>query len=367
MSKLSEFKYIHAINILAAAKIDALQNIEAVFNGDWEKAWRADLTKYIPRDRDENGKLKGVDYQELKRKIDPDREWAYLARAGINLLTINDKHYPQPLKHIAHPPHLLYLRGAKEILQSSCFAVVGTRALSEYGRRATPHITQELARAGFTIVSGLATGVDTLAHKAALDEGGKTIAVLGCGPDDSTIFPQQNLKLAHKIIATGGVVISEYAPGSHGSKFTFPQRNRIISGLSKGVLVVEADIQSGALITAHAAVEQNRDLFCVPGSIFAKTSQGSNYMIQKGAKLVMSAQDVLEEYGIELAKSEREIKAENETEAKILAVLASEPVMIDDIIRKTGLATAQVNATLVLMELNRKVKNLGANRFVLYN
>ena len=366
LSKLSELKYLHAINILAMAKVDALQNIEAAFKGDWEKAWRADLAGYIPRDRDREGILTEVDYQKLKTEIDPEKEWLKLKEADIELISIHDGTYPKILTHVPHPPFVLYIRGSRDVLNDDCFAVVGTRALTDYGRRVTPEIVADIARAGFVIVSGLATGIDTLAHKAALDAGGKTIAVLGTGLDDRTLYPQQNLRLARQIMESGGAVITEYAPGAHGTAFTFPQRNRIISGLSKGVLVVEADIQSGALITAKCAVDQNRDLFCVPGNIFAKTSQGTNFMIQKGAKLVSCAQDILEEYDIHLGGKRVEIKGDNPTEEKIIAVLGGEPLTADEIIRKTGLETSQVNATLVMMELNKKVRVLGGSKYVIY-
>lgn len=356
---MADTKYIHAINILATAKIDALQNIYDQFQGDFEKAWHSPkLASFLPSD---------LDFPKAKKSTDPDKEWKRLQKENIEVITILDQAYPKPLKHIPQPPFILYIRGSKEVLKDKCFGVVGTRALTDYGRRATPDIVRDIVRGGFTIVSGLAAGIDTLAHKAALDNGAKTIAVLGCGPDDLTIFPQQNLKLVHKILETGGAIITEYAPEVQGRPFTFPQRNRIISGLSKGVLVVEADIQSGAMITAHDAIEQNRDLFCVPGGIYTKTSQGTNFMIQKGAKLVSCGQDVLDEYDISLDKKEIKIKADNPIEEKILAILTSEPISVDDIIRKTVLNAGQVNASLVLMELNKKVKNLGNNRFVKYN
>jgi len=350
-------KFINAINILATAKIDALMTIESDFNGDWERAWNSNLKKYLPSD---------LNYPMARKNLDPEKEWKKLEQNGVNIITIRDREYPKPLKHIAHPPFLLYIRGSKELLKTNCFGVVGTRALTDYGRRATPAITQDIIRGGFTIVSGLAAGIDTLAHRAAVDAGGKTIAVLGCGVDDAIIFPPQNLGLAKKILETGGAIISEYAVGVHGSPFTFPQRNRIISGLSKGVLVVEADVKSGALITAKFAVEQNRDLFCVPGNIYSRTSQGTNFMIKKGAKLVSTGADVLEEYDIELAGVKKEIRPDNETEAAILTLLTGEPLSSDDIIRKTGLETSKVTVALVMMELNRKIKNIG-NKFVINN
>jgi DNA processing protein len=350
-----DLKIINAINTLATAKIDALKTIEGFFNGDWEKAWDSNLKQFLPSD---------LDYINARKRIDPEKEWLKLKTNGIELITIHDPAYPPLLKHIAHPPFLLYIRGSKELLKSLCFGVVGTRALTDYGKRVTPQITQSIVAGGFTIASGLAMGIDTLAHKTAIDAGGKTIAVLGSGIDDAILFPPQNLELAKKILKTGGSIISEYAPGTHGSPFTFPQRNRIVSGLSKGVLVVEADVKSGALITAKCAVEQNRDLFCIPGNIYNRTSQGTNFMIQKGAKLVLTGNDILEEYNIEPSKVKREIRADNEVEAKILALLTGDSLSSDDIIRKTGEETSKIVTALVMMELNRKIKAIG-NKFVL--
>lgn len=357
-------KYLNAVNILVSARIDALQSIHDSFGGDWERAWHSDLRKFA---QDETGKTKSpADFARLKKAVDPDNEWKKLEREKIGLITIFDKEYPKLLTHISHPPFLLYVKGSNEAWQNNCFAVVGTRALSEYGKRVTPHITLDLARAGFTIVSGLATGIDTLAHKAALDAGAKTVAVLGTGIDDRTLYPQLNLSLARKIVERGGTVISEYALGTHGTKFSFPQRNRIISGLSKGVLVVEADHISGAMITAKCALEQNRDVFALPGSIFAKTSEGANNLIQKGAKLVACADDILEEYGLESKKVKKIIRAGSPEEEKILTILTDAPMTADDIIRKTGLTASQANATLMIMEIGKKIKNLGGGRFVLY-
>jgi DNA processing protein len=359
-----DLKYLNAINILVTAKSGALQTIHDAFNGDWERAWQSDLAKYIPRDKDAEGHFVKVNYAKLQKKTDHDKEWIRLQQEKIDLMTILDDDYPEPLRHIPDPPFLLYIRGSREVLSNSCFAVVGTRALTDYGKRVTPHISLDIARAGFTIVSGLAMGVDTLAHKSALEAGAKTIAVLGTGTDDRTIFPVPNLGLARKIIEKGGAVIGEYAIGTHGTKFTFPQRNRIVSGLARGTLVVEADEQSGAMITARLAAEQGRDMFAIPGNIFSKTSQGTNSLITKGAKMVTCADDILEEYDLSSKKVALQIKPDNELEEKILAVLSTEPITIDAIIRQTGIGAAEINATLMLMELGKKIKNLGG-RFVL--
>ena len=351
-------KFLNAINVLVSAKIGALANIFSAFSGNWERAWHSDLQKFCPRD---------VDWKKTKEKIDPEAALRNLAKENISLLNIKDKSYPELLKHISDPPFVLYVKGSTEILNSQCFGVVGTRRLTEYGQRATPFFVKDLVAGGFTIVSGLALGVDTFAHRGTLENEGKAIAVLGTGSDERTIYPTQNLKLARDIVAKGGAIITEYAPKTHGTSFTFPQRNRIISGLSKGVLVIEADIKSGALITAKNAVDQNRDLFCVPGSIYSVTSQGTNFMIKKGAKLVASGEDILEDYGISATKVRKCFKPSNEVEAKIMALLDREPLTNDEIIRNSGFDTAKVNIALTIMELEKKIKCLGSGKFVLYN
>lgn len=352
----NQLKYLNAVNILVKAKVGALQAISRKFRYDFERAWRADLLRFLPKD---------LDYQK-KFGINPEQEWAKLETEGIQVITIKDNSYPQPLRHIADPPFVLYVRGNKDALHGKCFAIVGTRALTDYGKRSTPHIATDIARAGFTIVSGLATGIDTLAHRAALEAGTPTIAVLACGIDDRTIFPQSNLGLVRKIIESGGAIISEYPAGLEAKQFTFPQRNRIISGLSKGVLVVEAAEQSGAMITAKCALDQNRDLFAIPGNIFAKTSQGTNNIIKAGAKLVTCAQDICEDYGILQDRPKLKVKADNEIEERVLAVLSGGETMIaDEIVRQTGLDTAQANAALAIMEINKKIRSI-SGRFTLY-
>lgn len=363
----SDLKYLNAINILVFAKVDALQKINDRFGGDWERAWRSDLSSFLPRFKNEFGKLVPANCRLLKSRIDPVKEWQFVLKAGIQLLTINDAAYPDLLRHIPHPPFLLYIRGAMDVWTGNCVAVVGTRRLSEYGKRSATHLSHGLAAAGLTIVSGLASGIDTLAHLAALDVGAKTIAVLGSGVDDRAVFPPRNLDMARRIVKTGGAVLSEYAPGTHGNQFTFPQRNRIISGLSRGVLIVEADEKSGAMITAKCAIDQDRDVFVVPGSMFSVTSRGPNKLIKLGAKAVTSAEDILEEYDIFFKKGGSTIVAANETEAKIIAVLQGDPLDPNEIMRRTGLGIAEINTALAVMEINNKIKNLGNNKFILYN
>jgi len=272
------------------------------------------------------------------------------------------------LKEIYTPPALLYLRGKIEPRDEFSLGIVGTRKLSAYGQQATPFIAAELARAGLTIISGLAKGIDTLAHRAALSAGGRTIAVLGSGLNKTNIYPFSNRRLAEEI-SRKGAVISEFPLGTQPLAQHFPQRNRIISGLSLGILVIEAPERSGALITAKDALEQNRDVFAIPGPIFAQNSFGTNNLIKMGAKLVGQANDILEELNLSLltepSSVDKKIIPDNQEEALILKQLSEEPIHIDKIIKQTKLSTAIVNSNLTLMEMKGKVRNLGGNNYVL--
>lgn len=278
----------------------------------------------------------------------------------------NTKNYPKLLAQISDPPKVLYCRGNIKLVNSFCFAVVGTRKLTSYGKEATERIITEISHTGWTIVSGLALGIDSIAHQSALDNDLPTIAVLGSTIDDSGIAPRTNFHLAKEILENDGLLISEYSTKDEIHKSNFAIRDRIISGLSRGVLVVEAAEKSGALITARCALEQNRDVFAVPGSVFSFTSVGPNRLIQKGAKLVTLAQDIIEEYSqnLELPLNSRgHISTKDPIEKKILAILDERgELTADEIISHTNLETSQIIAALSIMELNGKIKNK-ANRY----
>jgi len=283
----------------------------------------------------------------------------------IKTITIEDKNYPKLLKEIKDAPEVLYYRGELKP-NEQCFAVVGTRRCSPYGKQVALEIAGDLAEAGLTIVSGLAPGIDTFSHQASVERRKRTIAVLGTGLDEKSIYPQSNLKLARKIIETGGCLISEYPPGTPGSNFTFPQRNRIISGLSFGVLVVEAKQKSGALITADYAFKQKRKVFAIPGQIHSSNSKGCHYLIKNGAKLVENANDILKELNLpQLAKKTGLVEGENEEENLILDVLKEEVLDIDKIIEKTGLSAQRVASTLAILEIKGKIRNLGGNVYAI--
>ncbi len=246
-------KYLNAVNYIVKGKAETLHELEEKYQGDWKLAWR---------------KIGSPRFGEAgNSEIKPDQAWDQLWKEKILMITIRDSAFPPALKQIFDPPYLLYVRGQADALKNECFSIVGTRALSDYGKRASRDLGAPLARAGFTLVSGLARGIDSEVHKVALEENAPTISVLGCGVSDKVLYPQSNLNLAHRIIDSGGAIISEYPIDMRAQQYTFPQRNRIISGMSKGVLVVEGDIKSGTMITAKSALDQNRDVFAVPGSI----------------------------------------------------------------------------------------------------
>lgn len=304
------------------------------------------------------------DFEELsnlRNNIIPDEQMEILLKQNINTLSIGDDDYPKLLKEIADPPLILFVKGNLKT-KNNTFAIVGARRPTQYGMGTTITISEKISQTGMVIVSGMAIGIDTLSHKGALNVGGRTIAVLGSGIDESSIYPSSNRDLSQKILENDGALVSEYPPGYQIYKTNFPERNRIISGLSKGVLIVEARIRSGALITANFALEQNREVFAIPGDINRKESEGPNNLIKQGAKPVTSYQDVLEEFGIESEK-EQKIKADSEEEAKILEVLKDAPLYIDSIAKKSGLTISKTSSTLSLMEIKDKVSNLGAQNF----
>lgn len=307
------------------------------------------------------------EFISARRSIDIDKILAVINRENIKILTFDDPLYPKLLKEIYDPPVLLYYKGEMEE-EEFTIAVVGTRKITAYGQQVTEKMVRGLVNNKITVVSGLALGVDTIAHNTTLNYGGRTIAVLGTGLDKQSIYPGVNRYLAEKIAANRGAVISEFPFGTAPLKHNFPQRNRIISGLSLGVLVVEAGEKSGALITARHALDQNRDVFAVPGNIFSPVSAGPNLLIKQGAKTVSEAGEILE--ALDLASinnyiENKKILPESKEEEKIIACLSFEPVHIDDLIHECNLSAPIVNSTLIIMEMKGMVKNLGGMKYVL--
>lgn len=301
----------------------------------------------------------------VRPSISLDAEMEKLQRYKTKALTCEDPSYPMTLKEIYDYPPVLYVRGSLLLQGEPCLAVVGTRRPTIYGRQVAQEIVADLARSKIVIVSGLARGIDSVGHRTALEVGGETIAVFASGLD--IVYPAENAKLAQAIMERGAL-ISEYPLGTRPRAENFPCRNRLMSGLSLGVLVIEAGESSGALITANQALEQNREVFAVPGSILSPTSKGTNRLIQEGAKLVRNCADILEELNLTMAAEQlemREFLAANEIESLVLRQLGSEPSHIDDICRCSGLAMPQVSSTLAMLELKGAARQVGNMNYVL--
>jgi len=300
----------------------------------------------------------------LRADIEIDHLWRQLESQGITVLTSEDEAYPGRLLEIEQPPPVLFVRGEWLPEDRAAVAIVGTRRITAYGRQITEQIATRLAASGLTIVSGLARGVDAVAHLAALAAGGRTVAVLGSGVD--RIYPPENRGLAEKMLGRGGL-ISDYPLGTAPESNNFPPRNRIISGLTMATIVVEAGETSGALITAGFAAEQGRDVFAVPGSILAPQSRGTNRLIQSGALPLLSPEDVLQSLHLDHAPEQRlahRALPANEIEGQILATLGSEPQHVDEIRGNTGLPVERVSAALVMMELKGMVRQVGSMQYV---
>jgi DNA processing protein len=292
-------------------------------------------------------------------------------KLGIELVTMLDERYPARLKAIYDPPPILYMKGDLKVQDQQGVAIVGARRATEYGRWITEKITRGLVAKGFTIVSGMARGIDGFAHRAAISAKGRTVAVLGCGVD--VIYPKDHTTLRGEIVAQG-CLLSEFPMGAGPDPNHFPQRNRIISGLSLGTVVVEAGLESGALITARCALDQNREVFAVPGNLGSRTSLGTNRLIKQGARLVESADDIVEELSPQLVSvaklSDRPDGDQlpedlSEEESALLKSLSHEPKHIDLITQETRLSSSQTSGMLLQLELKGHVRQLAGQLFVL--
>lgn len=329
--------------------------------GHIEGAWRASVQEM---------QSAGLDRRtieallEARSQIDLASLWAEAQKAGVSILTWDDATYPEILRQTPAAPPVLFVRGSLTRQDEGGVAIVGTRRASAYGREVAHTFATALARNGITVVSGLALGVDSVAHQAALDAGGRTIAVLGSGVDQ--IYPQRNLQLAQRMIEHGALV-SDYRLGARPEAGNFPARNRIISGLSKGVIVVEAGERSGALITARFAAEQGRDVFAVPGSIFHPGSAGCNRLIQDGATPALNVDDILAQLNLTRHVQQTEVRSAVPTtadEQEILTQLSAEPCHIDSLVRQLSLPAQQVTGLLTMMELKGLVRQVDGNRYV---
>ncbi|NOK85746.1 MAG: DNA-protecting protein DprA [Chloroflexi bacterium AL-W] len=327
---------------------------------DLTTAWKATEADYIKAGIPQKAAKSIV---QARSKIDLQGELNKLTTLRAHLITWQDEAYPAHLRPLDDAPPLLYVRGALTVADEQSIAVVGTRKVTKHGRDTTFELCKRLAQHGVTIVSGLAHGVDTAAHQGALAGGGRTIAVLGNGVDKA--YPPENRDLARRIVSDGnGAVISEFPIGTPPHRNNFPRRNRIISGMSLALLITEAPLKSGALITAEFALEQGRDVFAVPGGIHNQSAAGTNRLIQEGAKLVMNERDILDELQIRVQARQTKVKVEQVApsggiEQTLLNLLGAEPVHIDEIVRLSQFSIADVSSTLTILELKGLAEMVG--------
>jgi len=331
--------------------------------GSSERAWNATPAELRAVLGNREKMLSGL--IAARSSIDPELELEKLDRAGVKVITLDDPGYPALLAEISAPPPVLFVRGSMLETDVLAVAVVGTRAPSNYGKDMARSIAHDLARAGVTIVSGLAKGIDGIAHQAALEAGGRTLAVLGSGIHD--VYPREHRQLAQRI-GEQGAVISDNLPNAKPDRWNFPARNRIISGLARGVLVVEAPERSGALITVDFAADQGRDVFAVPGPATSVTSGGTNRIIRDGARLVRDATDILDDLLLFATTPMIEPVHQpalllDEDERRLLGLLTSTPLHIDDIVDASGLPLPRVSAILLSLELQQHIVNTGAQHY----
>lgn len=356
MNNVSYLLALHSINGLGPIR---LKNILDYFK-DPKLAWEAKeselLTLGIPKPTVEL-------FLQTRKKLDPLSYAQQLQDSNISWVTVFDSNYPKLLSQIYDPPIILYFKG--DVLpQEQSLAVVGTRKITGYGKVVTERFTRELVNAGFTIVSGLAKGVDTVAHRVTLENKGRTIAVLASGLN--YIFPPENKMLAQKIVESSGALVTEFPPDYPSLAGNFPSRNRIISGLSLATLVTEAASDSGSLITARLSIEQGRDVFAVPGPITSTLSKGPIDLIKQGAKAVYAVQDILDELGVQIKSSKSKVQnlaGLSEEEKQVLECLQDENFHIDEIGRKLNFPSAKISGLLLKMEIAGLIVNLGSGLY----
>lgn len=355
-----EKKFLHAI-LAAGAEYDAVKKLRFGF-ASFEQAWRSGTAELERAGL--SAELAGH-IAAARERANPDEELRKLVSREIAFVTADEPDFPQELREIAQPPFALYIKGRLPPGEMPGLAVVGTRKATAYGREAARKIIHDLADyANICIVSGLAQGIDTAAHRAALDAGLSTVGILGSGMDRESFFPPENWGLAEEIIAGRGAVISEYPPGTPALPHHFPARNRIIAGLTRGVLVVEAPEKSGVNHTVRFALEQGREVFAVPGPVFSPNTGGVHRLIQDGAKLVTQAGDILDELNLPRRAQTGSTAAllTDGTERTILELLR-EPRSVDELKQETAISTPEIITCLSLLELKGFIRPMGQNRF----
>ncbi len=304
-------------------------------------------------------------FVETRSHINPDEEMELLARHKTQLITFKDETYPPALKHLYDPPAVLFVRGTLPPANAIHLAVVGSREHTSYGEAVIRLLIEPAAAQGVVIVSGLARGIDALAHRAALRAQTPTVAILGAGVDDASTYPAQNRALAQMILAQGGAIISEFPLKTQPRKEHFPIRNRLIAGLCRATMVVEAQEKSGSLITAGSALEIGRDVLAVPGPVTSPLSLGPNRLIKAGAIPITSLDDLYEQLGITPRTQPNSYQPENDIEACVLPHLTQEAIHVDDLIRLTKLSAPKILSTLTLLEMKNAARQVGNQYYVL--
>ncbi len=360
MSTINEKRFWVGFNLVKGIGAVRLQHLCDHF-GDLALAWQAPADALQAAGLSQKLAERVI---QVRAGVDLDKYLSRVDTLGIKILTWDDLLYPPRLKEIDQPPPVLYIRGELKPEDNWAVAVVGTRRVSAYGRQVAEDLGSFLASNGVTVVSGLARGVDAIAHQAALEAGGRTLAVLGCGVDK--IYPPEHGQLAGKVVGNGAL-ISDYPLGTPPDASNFPPRNRIISGLSMATVVVEAGETSGALITAQFAIDQGREVFAVPGNILAPQSRGTNKLIAQGAHPMLSVGDLLDVLNLTRVTEQRLVRKVlpvDEIESKLMGVLTHEPLQMDEITIQTGLPIERVSATLVMLELKGLVRQVGGLNYV---
>lgn len=362
---MNESLSFHLLNLIPGCGAKTLREAVAHF-GSAQKAWEASEVDWVGIPFASHFNPVGIDTK--RQAIHPDQEAEKLERSAITILPFTDPNFPALLHEIPNPPALLYARGSwRDWNTVPLIAIVGSRDYSPYGKQVAEELSRELSRAGVVVVSGLAFGIDSIAHEGSLAADKPTIAVLGGGIDDTSIAPQSHLRLAHQV-CQNGVLLSEYAPDTPPTTGTFPARNRIIAGMTLGTIVVEAKEGSGSLITARLALDFNREVFAVPGSIFSELSMGTNALLKQGAKLVTGVQDILNELQLETSFIQGHAKQVptnlTDDEQQILSCLTRDGLHIDKVIEASRLETTRAVSLITKMEMRGLIKNIGNMQYI---
>ena len=361
---LKDSLYLHGLNLLPQFGPARLNLLSKRFDS-FQKAFEASEKQLLAAGID--GEIIKI-FLALRDKINLSDETSKLEKESINILSFRDESYPKLLLEIPKFPPILYYKGVMDYSDELCVAVVGTRQITNYGRAVIPQLVEPLVDAGVVIVSGMAFGVDSAAHEIAVKKGRRTIAVLGGGLDEKSLYPKHHALLAQRILDAGGALLSEYPIGTPNFKQNFVARNRIISGLCVGTIIIECDLESGTLITAKHALDQNRSIYAVPGPIYSPQSQGPNNLLKMGAKPMTSANDILEDLNLETLPEQQIAQnsfGDTKEESAVLKLLSFEPVIINELIKNSGLPASAITSALTFLEMKGRVKNLGGQQYIL--